>query len=416
MNTNDNLIETILDDIRNTSVTVEQEDTGCPYTHPENYTFIFSIATELQYRDVKVTDTDYIPSEDEIRKMLSIFEAARNAGIIRSYSKVYKCWTDSNFYFYTSKDRLTMDAYSEYGKDEYIKAGQPAEIQRNDFWKIKVGFKIDKVSVYLPLVLAMAGDELKSISKIVTSYDAYMFDESMMSMSLREITNVLPRTGFMDNEWPAPIYSKFLPLMCTNYVKLYRLFTKDDIFEMKHKTIDRLIRNFNVDFQSRVFKAMELYMDSPIRRWIGTEETLAMLNNMSTKNDEKWASKKFFLRMLEAKRENDSDKLPKCFYSRENISQQTLESSKTYLYDFAKHVNIDEFIYDNSMQKVVKAHFFAFSDNIAYGVLLWHGLTEKPITTLSIGVIFNKKTLDDACRALKYIYKDFNEDLFKSNF
>ena len=50
------------------------------------------------------------------------------------------------------------------------------------------------------------------------------------------------------------------------------------------------------------------------------------------------------------------------------------------------------------------------------GVLMWHGLTKFPLTILSIGFIFSKKTLNDACKAMNYIYENFNEELFKSNF
>jgi hypothetical protein len=411
----DNLIETIIDDVRNTSVEVDNSDTGCPFTHPEDYTFMFSVSTKYQYKDARVEDkSKYMPSYDELNRMLRILEEARNAGVIRSYSKVYMCWTKPDFWFLDYNARKTMDVYAEAGSDDFrCMTGQYDDIDRNAFFKIKIGIRIDHVSVYLPYVLSKAGDELLSISSIIATYDAYMLNNDALDvlLTLRNVTNRPNRNSFIEGEWPLPIYESTLENLCKNYIRLRRMFTGDDIYEMKSSEIKALIRNLDINFQSRIFRTMETYMDSPIERFVESGELLGMFENMEVSDDRNWAAKKYFIRLLTSQK----SKQLKCFYSRENISYESL-GTKTYMYDFVSHVNIDEFISRNSLEKVIKVDLFNFKDKECYGFVLWHGLTDNPVTTVSIGFIFSKQDIEIVCKILNFIYLRFDSELFKRHF
>ena len=317
---NDNLIETIIDDVRNDSVEVDKSDTGCPFMHPEDYTFMFSVSTNYQYKDARVEDkSKYMPSDVELNRLLRILEEAYNAGIIRSYSKVYICWTKPDYWFSGYDARKTMDVYAEAGTDDFrCISGQYDDIDRNAYFKLKIGIRIDRVSVYLPYILSKAGDELLSISSIVSLYELYMLNgkDCDMLMTLMNVTHCPKRDSFIHIGWPVPIYNSMLENLCINYVKIKRMFTGDNIYEMKSSEIKSLIRNLDINFQSRIFRTMETYMDSPIERFVEFSELLGMLRNMEICDDQKWTAKKYFIRLLTSQK----SKQLKCFYSRENIS------------------------------------------------------------------------------------------------
>ena len=191
------------------------------------------------------------------------------------------------------------------------------------------------------------------------------------------------------------------------------MFTGDDIYEMKSSEIKSLIRNLDINFQSRIFRTMETYMDSPIERFVESSELLGMLRNMEVYDDRKWTARKYFIRLVTYP--YWKSKQLKCFYSRENISYESL-GTKTYMYDFVNHTNIDEFIAGNSLEKVVNVDLFSFKDNECYGLVLWHGLTDNPVTTVSIGFIFSKQDIEIVCKMLNFIYLRFDSELFKKYF
>jgi hypothetical protein len=163
-------------------------------------------------------------------------------------------------------------------------------------------------------------------------------------------------------------------------------------------------------FEADPLRSIEKRIHQQFARRIENVELQNMLSELSVSEDGDWASNKVLWR--DGSRRGFAD-MPYAFYLRHNLSLQHLQKFPN-VSDFARHVTLDSSIRTLELQDVQQSYILETHEG-AMCVLLWHGISLMPITTIFIGVVFERKDIERACDMLQFIYPKFDRDLFKTS-
>lgn len=431
METNDAIFDVITDDLTKETVNVQsQRAVSCPFTTPNDWTMYFCFSTETRYKDALQSDepdTVYLPVR-VINQIVSFWEHIKRCGLVEEYSEVYECWAMPSPAFtqyvkYRPLNHSTMDwGWFTPGENNYPGYGDEWAI-----WEVWTAVKIRSFSAKLiwAFIWMMQQFVVKNINRdVLRSFYVYDLGGHIICDMSSLVFKEPRRNHFMsEDNWKnttcdgeeelkgEPVLFRTLHEFCMAHCMLKREVTKTYWLELNRNEYLSNMMLSGCGFEADPFRSIEKRIHQQFARRIDNLQLLSMLNSMSVSTNENWASDKILWR---GKKSRLFDDMPYAFYLRHNLSLQHLQKFPA-VSDFARHVTVDSSIRSLELQDVQQSYIMETHDR-ALCVLLWHGISEMPITTVFIGVVFERKDIERACELLGFIYPKFDAALFKSSF
>lgn len=430
METNDSVFNVITDDLSHETISVKsRRDVSCPFTNPDDWTFFFCFSTETRYKDVLESDDPdavYLPAHD-IRKMESFWEHIKRSGLIDEYSEIYECWAMpspaiTQYVKYRPLNHSSMEwAWFTPGENNYPGYGDEWAI-----WEVWIAVRINVFDAKLiwAFVWMMQQFVVKNISRdVLRSFYVYDMQGRISTDMSSLVFNEPRRNNFMsEDSWKhvtcdgeselkgEPVLFRTLQEFCTAHCLLKREATKIYWLELSRDEYLFNMKLTKCGFEADPLRSIEKRIHQQFARRIENVELQNMLSELSVSEDGDWASNKVLWR--DGSRRGFAD-MPYAFYLRHNLSLQHLQKFPN-VSDFARHVTLDSSIRTLELQDVRLSYILETHEG-ALCVLLWHGISLMPITTIFIGVVFERKDIERACDMLQFIYPKFDRDLFKTS-
>ena len=410
MNDLDNIMQTAVDDMMSSTFDNIETLGPDPFQNQEFYNLHLVMDSGVHCKDSDKSIWGF--TEEACDELLRLFSILKHAGLVEVYSDVYTSWTERDMF-----ERGFNAAYKKRttGDDMFFSCEEKSEYS---VYEVIVGFRVRRPSAYL----------IKVFSHLKLSMMAYSMNFRTIKLYEPSGNSVTPVDVFYNSTERATFstyedeedendinkiksYKVFDTVRSFHvaYIKLLKWFYKSNNVELSFNQCWQMVRVSGCTYNEKVLDVVQNRLGAKFQERQTSGSLVDMLSKMSIRDNGWCRNKKLFTPVITIKRKIE----PYCFYSRENLSYSHLTSmGPLCLYDFAKHVRIDDDMKKNSMENVVAADVVS-RDKGVFCVCLWHGLSYFPVSTISIGVVFDYKTIDYAVNALQTIYQGFDAKLFR---
>ena len=409
MNEFDNIMQIAVDDMMSSTFDDIESLDPDPFQNQDFYNLHLVMDSGVHSKDAEVSIWGF--TEEACDELLRLFSILKHAGLVEVYSDVYTSWTERDMFergFKAAYKKRTIGEVAFYGceeKSEY------------SVYEVIVGFRIRRPSAYLikvfsHLKLSMMAYSMnfRTIKLYEPSGNSITPVDVFYSKTGREVFSMYEEDEDENDIVKIRSYKVFDTVRPFHvaYVRLLKWFYESNNVELSYNQCWQLVRISGCTYNEKILSVVQNRLGAKFQERQTDGPLVEMLSKM-TICDNGWCRKKKLFTSVDCLRKSN----PYCFYSRENLSYSHLTSMSTLcLYDFAKHVKIDEDLQKNDMESVVQANVLS-RDKGVFCVCLWHGLSYYPVSSISIGVVFDYRTVDYAINALQTIYHGFDAKLFR---